>query len=371
MSHGSGQSGPTDTAKTKMGRRPRLSDEERLKLFAFVEQSPAVTYWEMVEWVGAALGKSTDRLTLYTYLKKQGIHKRRPQKTPFVAPAPDVVAAPGDGSPTKRYGYKDYHRSPDSRTTYPSSLTDAEWALVGDLFQHQGGGKKPRYDRRVLVDAVLFAVRGGVSWRMLPKEFPPWQNVYATFQRWSRQGVFEAMYDRLRAMARERAGKPIEPTAAILDSQSTRTSPQGGPKGYDAGKKISGRKRHLVVDTMGLLLAVLLTPANVQDRDAVGPVFAAATAKYQTITTAFVDAGYAGQRASAAAAQHGVRLEVVRRQRDRNGVWTSQELPFEAEPQKPFRILPKRWIVERNNAWDERPRRMNRDHDRLLSTSTA
>jgi len=138
-------------------------------------------------------------------------------------------------------------------------------------------------------------VRSGASWRMLPKHFPRWQNVYRTFRRWSEQGKCEQMHDRLRAQWRERVGKAEQPTAAVVDVQSTRGSPQGGESGYDAGKKVKGRKHHLVVDTLGLLLAISVTAASVQDRDAAHPVVQAAINKYPSIQTLFADSGDAGE----------------------------------------------------------------------------
>jgi len=125
----------------------------------------------------------------------------------------------------------------------------------------------PRYSRRALVDACCYVVRTGCSWRMLPNEFPPWKNVYGTFRRWAAEGRFEAMHDRLRAQWRACEGRSSAPSAAVLDAESARSSPQGGPSGFDAGKKVKGCKRNLVVDTLGLLLAVSVTTADVQDRD--------------------------------------------------------------------------------------------------------
>jgi transposase len=381
MPNKSQQPNPEATPSPRGPGRPRkLTPEEEAQLIEFVKANPQATHDDMCAWIKARFGKSVDRATVAKCLKRHGIHKRRPPKAQTEAVQPGAKGAGKQAGtsesvpatdPKKRYGYRDYHRMEGGEDSYPSSLTDAEWAKVGHLFQHTGGGKTPDYDRRLLLDAMLYVVRGGVAWRMLPKEFPKWQNVYATFRRWTARDLFERMYDLLREMARERAGRRTEPTGAVLDSQSTRTSPQGGPKGYDAGKKVNGRKRHLLVDTLGLLLAVLITPASVQDRDAVAPILFEGKAKYPSICKTFVDGGYAGAKASAAAAAHSVILEVVRRPRDGNGTWTSPELPFEPAMSKPFPILPKRWVVERSNAWDERPRRMNRDHDRLLAVSTA
>lgn len=138
-----------------------------------------------------------------------------------------------------RYGYTDAHRGVELEQTYPSCLTDAEWALVEDLFDNTGNrGVPPQYDRRVLADAFCYLVRTGCSWRMLLKEFPVWRNVHRTFLRWSEQGKFEQMHDRLREQWREHEGRSAAPTAAVLDAPSTRGSPQCGDSEYDAGKKV-------------------------------------------------------------------------------------------------------------------------------------
>ncbi len=352
------------------GRKPSFDEAGGLQLVELLRSHPTATLDELVDLARQEMGVTVGRQTLVKTLNRHGVSKRQVRRE-WVAPG----AADVGPKPTKRYGYLDRHRREMQDGRYPSSVTDAEWGLVQDLFAHHGGGKRPVADRRVMLDAVLYVVRSGASWRMLPAEFPDWNNVYATFRRWVRDGVMETMYDRLRAMMRERAGRPVEPTAGVLDSQSTRISPQGGPKGYDGGKKITGRKRHLLVDTLGLLLAVFVSTANVQDRDAAGPILAKAKAKHPTLTKTFVDAGYCGSKTAAAAAKHGVTLQVVKRPQFGNREWVTAGMlplfPEIAAQAAPFPILPKRWVVERNNAWSERPRRMNRDHDCLLSVSEA
>ena len=283
----------------------------------------------------------------------------------------EVVSAEGP-----RYGYTDAHRRMGPEQTYPSCLTNAEWRLVEDLFDHEGGrGTPPRYARRLLVDACCYVVRTGSAWRMLPKDFPPWQNIYRTFRRWSEQGRFERMHDRLRGQWRERQGRTEAPTAAVLDSQSTRGSPQGGDSGYDAGKKVKGRKRHLVVDTLGLLLAVSVTAASVQDRDGVHPVMTQAMTKYPSVETLFVDSAYAGQCAQTVSQLHGIQTQVVRHPANKNvGRWAhpdQTDLFTVHANANGFVVLPKRWVVERTHAWNERARRLVMHHDRLASVAEA
>ena len=178
---------PTEPPRRRPGRPPKLTADEQAKLIAYVRENPQATVDQMCAWVKATLGKSVDRVTVVKYLKLHGIAKRRPPK--LAATTPEVHASASKAAatdtsiaiPKKRYGYKEFHRTGGSEDTYPSSTTDAKWARIEHLFVHTGVGKPPEYERRVLLDAMLYVVRGGVAWRMMPKGFPPWENVYATF----------------------------------------------------------------------------------------------------------------------------------------------------------------------------------------------
>lgn len=352
----------------KGGRPPRLGETERLELVRIVEADPTATLAEIQRELKRRTGVQAHTQTLRKGLEEAGMARCPDGSGVQMEPAPEDTP--------KRYGYEQAHRQQGPEQDYPTSLTDAEWALVRDIFETEGRrGKPPKYPRRQLLDACCYVVRTGCSWRMLPKEFPPWQNVYRTFRRWSAQGKFERMHDRLRAQWREREQRSAEPTAAVVDAQSTRGSPQGGDTGYDGGKKVKGRKRHLVVDTLGLLLAVSVTAASVQDRDGVHPVMAAAMTKYPAIETLFVDAGYAGRCAQTVSQAHGIQVQVVRHPANRQvGRWRSVEQPdlftVQADSQG-FVVLAKRWVVERTHAWVERARRLVMHHDRLPQVAEA
>lgn len=352
----------------KQGRPPKLSGEDIATLKAIVEANPTATMDEIRVELERRTGTSAHGQTIEKALSTAGIERR-------MDGAGVRVETNEEAEP--RYGYAEAHRREQQpEQAYPSCLTDAEWRLVSDLFESRGGrGKPPKYPRRLLLDACCYVVRTGCSWRMLPKSFPPWQNVYRTFRRWSAQGRFELMHDRLRAQWREREQRAAEPSAAVLDSQSTRGSPQGGDNGYDAGKKVKGRKRHLVVDTLGLLLAVSVTAASVQDRDGAHPVMAATMAKYPSVETLFVDSGYAGRCAQTVSQCHDIQVQVVRHPANRNvGRWTSDAQPdlFTVQADaKGFVVLAKRWVVERTHAWIERARRLVMHHDRLARISEA
>jgi transposase len=271
------------------------------------------------------------------------------------------------GAAPVRVGYTARHRRADGDSGMNTDLTDAEWALVADLFERNGGrGAPPTHNRRLLVNACLYVVRTGCAWRLLPKSFPAWRAVYKAFRGWAHAGTFETMHDRLRQQWRDRVGRAPDPTAAVIDAQSTRSTPQGGNTGFDAGKKVKGRKRHLVVDTLGLLLAVTVTAASVQDRDAAEPVVAMACTKVPGLKGLYADAAYGGKCAQAIENTHGIAVHIVRHPGNRTtGTWQTAQQPLwpEVVP-KGFVVQAKRWVVERTHAWNERARRLIAHHDR-------
>lgn len=347
--------------------RPRaLSAQHIASIAEIVSQEPLATVEQVRQALHSRDGVSVCDTTVRKALRSIGITRGTRTKQP----------ASETAAPTKRYGYTQAHRRDAGAAGYSTNLTDAEWALVSDLFERSPGGRgmPARVPRRVMVDACCYVLRTGCSWRLLPRSFPPWSTVYRTFSRWVRAGLFEVMHDRLREQWRQRLQRQSQPSAVVLDAQSTRSSPQGGSVGFDAGKKVKGRKRHLLVDTLGLLLAVCVTAASVQDRDAAPQLLAMGYAKAPAIKTLFVDSAYSGQCAMRLQAQHpGLTVKVVRNQAPRNA-WRSDspQLPLWSEPLPGgFTVLPKRWVVERTHAWNDRSRRLLAHHDRSLATATA
>lgn len=351
--------------RKRKGPRPKMQPSERQALQELTAEHPLSTVGELVKLLRARTGTLVSKPTLTKAIKAEGIVRIKP------------IASPGYAEPMRdeisRYGYSQRHRDDGDHERYATSLTQAEWEMVADIFDETGERGRPAvHARRAIVDACFYVVRTGCSWRLMPKTFPPWNAVYKLFRRWSQQGRFERMHDRLRQRWRERAERDEFPSTAILDSQSTRTSPQGGEKGFDAGKRVKGRKRNLVVDTLGLVLAFVVTPASVQDRDGAYPAMAQACAKYPTIRRVFVDSAYAGTCAERLEASHGIAVQVVRHPGNRNiGRWQAEQLPLFDAPTRAYAALPKRWIVERSHAWLERARRLVMHHDRLVSVSES
>jgi transposase len=246
-----------------------------------------------------------------------------------------------------------YTRCMDTiRKPYPSDVSDDEWEFVVPyLTPMRLDAPQREYDLREIFVALRWMARAGAGWRLLPHDFPPWPAVYQQTRRWLKAGVFEAIARDLRALLRLAVGREAAPTAAILDSRTLQSTPESGARaGYDGAKRRRGSKVHLAVDTLGHLLALYVTPADVQDRAAVGELAAAVQAETgETVTLAYVDQGYTGEATADAAAEHGIALEVVK-------------LP---EAKRGFVLLPRRWVVERDFAWLSRFRRLARDYERL------
>ncbi len=350
--------------KRRPGRPSKLSDDQTQSLLEIVRERPSLSLDDISYALHKQTGVRVTGETVRKYLTDAGFERQRVSRARRAASGSAAATAPDE---PVSYGYTDAHRDPGDGARYPCGLTDSEWERVAPLFDPEGRpGRPPKYGRRSMLDAALYVLRSGCSWRLLPKDFPPHNTVYRSFRRWQAKGLFEELYDELRALWREREHRAPDPTAGVVDSQSIRTSPQGGVHGFDAGKKVKGRKRHLVTDTLGLLLVVAVTAASVQDRDMGAEIVGRAKAKCPTLEKVFVDGGYAGACQDAIRTTHDVDAEVVRHPANRNvGRWCEGQLGLFEPPPRGFVVLPKRWVVERTNAWNLRARRLVMDHDRL------
>lgn len=241
------------------------------------------------------------------------------------------------------------------RPRYQSDLTDTQWAILAPLLpiplsQTDLGGRPEKHHRRTMLDAIFYVLDNGIKWRALPADFPPWSTVHGLFTRWNREHGPHDLLDALRAQLRQALGRQANPTAGCIDSQSvhetTEATVSTATSGFDPHKKVNGRKRHIVVDTLGLLVAVVITPANTQDRDAAWPLLHAAARR--GLRHIWADHGYTGPLSTHTEPIPGLTVEIVARPRE-----------------KGFHVLPRRWVVERSFAWISRRRRCARDYERL------
>ena len=240
--------------------------------------------------------------------------------------------------------------------TYPTDLTDHQWQCIMPLIPPAKALGRPRsVEMRQVINAMLYIVATGVQWRMVPKDYPRWQTVYHYFRRWRDDGTWQRIHDTLRAEVRRRAGRHKHPTAGCLDSQSVKTTAVRGVRGYDKGKNVNGRKRHLLVDTMGLLLAVVVTAASVSDPAGARLLFARLGGACKKLRRLWVDGTYRGKLMAWVATHCQFLLQPVLRSDDMKG----------------FVVLPRRWVVERTFAWLTQCRRLGKDYEWLPASSEA
>jgi transposase len=251
---------------------------------------------------------------------------------------------------------------PGRAPVYPSDMTDAQWAVVRDALPTPGwmegrGGRPEGYCHRQMIDAVFYVTDNGTKWRSLPIDFPPWDRVYAFSRRWRKNDLPKELHDRLRDKVRLAEGRDVEPTAGIIDSQSVKAaaSVPAVSRGYDGGKKINGRRRHVITDCLGMILMVMVTTANVTDRQAARVMLPGLRERFRELTLVWADGGYTGALVDWAKEKLQLTLQIVKRSDDMKG----------------FVVLPRRWVVERTLGWLMRSRRLVRDFETLPETSEA
>lgn len=237
-------------------------------------------------------------------------------------------------------------------TNYPTNVSDNQWQIIS---KHLNIERSRKYDLREVVNGIIYLVKTGCQWRMLPGDFAPWQTVYYYFSVWKKKELFEILHESLVEEIRVMKGRNEEPTVGIIDAQSVKnTLVSSEDKGFDAGKKIKGIKRHIIVDTLGLVLAVVIQSASVQDRDGAVEVVEKLCESWKKIVKIFADGGYRGKLIETIKSKFKINLEIIKR----------DELHT-------FKVLPKRWIVERTFSWIDTNRRNSKNYERLNNTSVA
>lgn len=345
-----------------------LSGAQSEALARWAVANPTLRLWELRAYMEQEHQVKVSEGTLRRELNRHGIGKRRLTKLTRAA------ASPAEAVEERRYKAKHRRKVPPKphRNSYPSDFTDAEWSAVEPLWREHARSFPEKHSLRDVVEALRYLGATGCPWQYLPNDFPPQTTVRHWFDAWHRDGTISRVNDALRRLLRRRAGREETPSVLIIDSLSVKTREGGEARGYDGGKKVSGRKRHIAVDTMGFPWLIAIHGAGVQDRDGIDLVVPHdIRERLPRLQRILADAGYQGRAEHRTLARTGIPLEIVRRRGDATtGEWGEKTRPPDALVSG-FQVLPKRWIVERSHAWANRRRRLSGDNERTVGAAES
>jgi putative transposase len=346
------------------GAKPKLTTELVDQLVELATSQPTLRLYELAAEMSRRAGQMVSEATVGRALRSRNIGKRRIVREP--APADPRES---DGT---RYGAR-HRRQPEDRPhrrAYPSDFTDAEWAVVEPIWLEHVRALPTEHELRDVLDALRYIGATGCPWRFLPHEYPPFTTVRTWFDRWKRDGTVDLVNSDLRRRLRRRSGREDTPSLLIVDSQTAKAREGGKDRGYDGGKKTSGRKRHIAVDTEGLPWLIIVHSAAIQDRDGIDLLVPDHVRQQQPrLKKILADGGYQGRAERITAERTGVPLHIVRRLGDTTtGQWAAKDGPPPSAPAG-FQVVPQRWIVERSHAWVCRRRRLSSAYERSAATS--